>query len=152
MTDQMKSFVKGTLLGLVSRAEFPQGKEPVAYLYNRVRLPKLPEWDRVAYPYAMIFDCETYEDLGTGANLALLPEIKYYNGTLGDGTPYTAIDQTGMRYFIYEEYDGDTAWGEVNEFYASIIPYASIHWAGFDVYDADGGLVISASEPVPVYE
>lgn len=28
MNSKMKSFVKGILLGLVSRAEFPQGKEP----------------------------------------------------------------------------------------------------------------------------
>ena len=29
-------------------------KTPVAYLYNGVRLPGLPEWDKTVYPFAVI--------------------------------------------------------------------------------------------------
>ena len=55
MNGKMKSCVKGLMMGCCSRP-FPLSakKEPVAYLYNGVRLPALPEWDKETYPYALI--------------------------------------------------------------------------------------------------
>ena len=54
MTEKMRSSVMGLILSLFSSPLPEVQKQPVAYLYNGVRLPKLPEWDRETYPYATI--------------------------------------------------------------------------------------------------
>ena len=43
MTEKMRSSVMGLILGQFSSPLPMAQKEPVAYLYNGVRLPKLPE-------------------------------------------------------------------------------------------------------------
>ena len=48
-----RSFWRGFVAGSVLGAVLPP-MEPVAYLYNGVRLPELPEWDKTAYPYAAV--------------------------------------------------------------------------------------------------
>lgn len=55
MNEKMRSCVMGLILGQFSSPLSMAQKEPVAYLYNGVRLPKLPEWDRETYPYALIY-------------------------------------------------------------------------------------------------
>lgn len=51
-----KSWLIGFALGLCGKPPPIAGsrREPVAYLYNGVRLPKLPEYDKSVYPYAVI--------------------------------------------------------------------------------------------------
>ena len=46
----LKEWITGIILERLSRTS----RTPVAYLYNGVRLPALPEWDREAYPFAVI--------------------------------------------------------------------------------------------------
>ena len=151
----LKSWLTGFVLALAGKPlGMGAGKTPVAYLYNGIRLPALPEWDKVKYPYACIFNYYHDEFDGSSAYLALLPEIVHYHGTLGDGTPYTAIDQTGMVLYTFAEFAGDTQWNYYpdTEYYKSIIPYGDVVWANFDVVDEAGTKYLSASAPVPVYK
>ena len=134
------------LLGQQIRLNLAAVREPVAYLYNGVRLPKLPEWDKTVYPYAYIrkttyasgqhytlyvFSCEVYVT-SSGLLYPIATPISYRAGTngdnfaLGDEKTYTSTPiLTGQKDII---------------------------WANFDMKYDDGTLRIFASEPVPVYE
>ena len=74
MTDKMKRFVNGILRDMVGAPlHFIVSKpEPVAYLYNDVRLPKLPEWDEKIYPYAYL--CTVWTESNRIAHLFVAAE------------------------------------------------------------------------------
>ena len=115
------------------------GGEGMNYLYNGVELPALPEWDREAYPYA----------------------VMVYNGTqyrlVLKGTPFTVTVNSGyvsinpMNYPKYRLVDG--AWESFTQFTAS---WSGVMWANHDLYYADsvadvgGTLYLAASEPIPI--
>ena len=150
MTDKMKSAVMGLIMRLCK--PFPKQSEPVAYLYNGVRLPKLPEWDRGAYPYAYI---TTSTVLG----------ITYY--TLNICTSmYTAIhtDYTD-EWTLFAEgtvlttkiKESATEWGAPEVYYEgkmTVCEYGSdyVMWSNHSFYGENGEEWITASVPVPVYE
>jgi hypothetical protein len=48
------SLTLGWLVGRRIAGQRTKQKTPIAYLYNGVQLPPLPEWDREKYPYAVI--------------------------------------------------------------------------------------------------
>lgn len=116
-----------------------QKKEPVAYLYNGVRLPKLPKTD---YPYEMLVQntqnggcvllCMANPAKRVDSNL--YPIVIY--------APYIACNATADGYGEFTNYDAD---GNIAVLYKPI-------WANFDVLNADGTVYLAASEPVPVYE
>lgn len=109
------------------------------YLYNGVELQALPEWDKEAYPYAMLFDSSN-------------PYFEAF-----DSEPYkTDFDLLGFRQdgkcvtaFID---DGADSWGELREGTYSVggttlgFPF----WANFNIRDDDGTIHLAASDPVPV--
>lgn len=154
MTDKMRSFLKGLAMGLAGKPlEF--AKEPVAYLYNGVRLPKLPEWDTEVYPYAVI--------QGTSSQYILTPF----------SSPATYYDESVGAFFVksphlisatYRINKGDEEWSMRSEaeecrashtnslFYGYCRNYNPIVWANFDVPNAKGAPYLAKSEPVPVYE
>lgn len=138
MTDKMKSFVKGILLGMVGKPlPISQGKEPIAYLYNGVRLPKLPEWDRGVYPYAVI----DVVNSTTCLNLyALLPTV--------NGNQYVFADKCAVIYYTLK---GDT-WEYFDSLTISQASFDDMIWASHDIINADGTTYLAASEPTPVYE
>lgn len=118
-------------------------REPVAYLYNVVRLPKLPEWDKTEYPYAMISN-------------EVLNSVVF--------TAYAERPSTNMA-TIVNPYDTDIplvhsflstdgkSWGELTEGRLGTEGQNSLpFWANFDVIHGDGTTYLAASEPVPVYE
>ena len=148
MNSKMKSFVKGILLGLVSRAEFPQGKEPVAYLYNGVRLPKLPEWDRVAYPYAFISN-----EVLNSVVFHALAKCPYNNGSpTSKGTICNPYDEAIPLVQCFLSADGNS-WGYlVTGSLGTAGQISEPFWANFDVLYQDGTLSLAASEPTQVYE
>lgn len=141
-----------------------KAKQPVAFLYNGVRLPKLPEWNREKYPYAIIYHLAVgIHDLfisatpwhGTGE------AFDDYGGTFGETT---ANASSGIRYSQYNDKDwelqskdetpielgqiADTDGDGVGDTGA----FCAI-WSNHDIISADGTTVlIAASEPVPVYE
>lgn len=48
------SYTLGYLMGLCAPPLKLPDKQPTAYSYNGVVLPKLPEWDKTVYPYAVM--------------------------------------------------------------------------------------------------
>jgi hypothetical protein len=158
MTEKMKSFVKGILLGLCGHP-LPQG-EPVAYLYNGVRLPKLPEWDKEAYPYAYIdFHSIYMEDLNEYpafqapyVNCCYIFSEKpyvYYDPNHVSGHPIYHI-QNKLPYLVTATDPITGEWREIVS--ATENPNRSADWANYDVTADDGTIIQAASEPVPVYE
>lgn len=135
----LRSWVGWLIAGLCSRP-VPLGRgEPVAYLYNGVRLPALPEWDVEAYPYVLI--CEV--------------DGVYYVTTRSDQQRCL----TGGKLFWYSNYPTftlkDGVW--IEEYDAFPVGRVIV-WANYDVYyssaveDLGGTLYMTASDPVPVYE
>ena len=150
------------------------GKTPVAYLYNGLRLPKLPEWDKETYPYAYIYSTTSwssttvklccYQELFT----AILPE---WSG----GWELLAGGNTKLESKItYKTEDGlsDEEWselsatslninlgsvevnGELKPYRARVCTYPSdmIEWSNHSFYVENGEEWIVAADPVPVYE
>lgn len=134
-----KSWRTGFELGLAGFS-FPYSKprKPTAYLYNGIRLPALPEWDRGVYPYAVIvnlnggdtyylFICDSEITCSAGTNHV------YYGKLMGD------------RFQVK-----DGAWVSWGSGYSP--SGCDTLWANHDIYDANGTFVLSASDPAPIYE
>ena len=153
------TFQAGLAAGIVSGMRFPMvveqvRKTPVAYLYNGVRLPPLPEWDKETYPYAMM----TPPMLG-GSRLYLLSEWEYYyyhNSISG-------FSQEGIKYSkgspTYKASVDGAEWERMPDVVnASQVIFEYILWANTDVvcqsdyYKPAGSIYLAASEPIPVYE
>lgn len=128
-------------LGLKGFGYVHEGKrEPIAYLYNGVRLPKLPEWDRERYPFALM--CYQYDKYFLYCMDSERKVTKAINGT----GSITIATITGPVFVS----DG----GEWEESTLGALAAKTV-WANYDVYFHDssgGGLCLSASNPVPVYE
>lgn len=150
MTDKMKSFVKGILLGLVSRAEMPKG-EPVAYLYNGVRLPKLPEWDKSKYPYACIKYCDPAVSGGDEVYhyelFAFTKKVQIANYAFAPQGEYGA---SSWKYFPENT---PAQWEfSLSSDAARWTRHTDVLWTNFELLRTDGTLYLAASEPTPVYE
>lgn len=141
------AFTKGYLVGAELRRK---RKLPVAYLYNGVQLPALPEWDKEVYPYAVIYKWLTYARMyiyeqkpyiTTGDN-----GLTYLN--LSSGSKYVykginAINNPINGWNANEEYTAED--GQTQHTYGVI-------WSNFDLLNEDGTVYLAASAPVPVYE
>lgn len=158
---QLYSWLIGFLIGLIQKPtltfDAPPAQDPVAYLYNGVRLPKLPEWDREKYPYAkmakkMIFG--TWKD-----TLAVFLDIKTdltpKSFALPAITWYSENNEwVQFREYTEDDYDGTS----VNGIYQSAdgTLYAAFdfnpYWSNHDILNSDGSVYLSASDPIPVYE
>ena len=126
------------------------GKEPVAYLYNGTRLPKLPEWDKTAYPYAVLrcfltssyyLDCYSQK-----------PE--FY---ISDLSGQEILDYENQEWTQYRFYDTLADW-EHNWTGTSdsqvVLTTNTIIWTNFDIKNKDneGVYFPKSPDPVPVYE
>ena len=135
MTEKDKDFLEGLAISaachvLPARKVF---REPIAYSYNGVILPKLPEWDREKYPYAVI------------GLLDGVYHLTYHYRTFAvydDGTYY--IPGSGTN--AYALTDGE--WVFTNLWLKRLTAV----WANYDMQTDGGTLVLAASEPTPVYE
>jgi hypothetical protein len=159
----VRSFLEGLALGLTGAPLPYGGTEPVAYLYNGVRLPKLPELDKTVYPYAYIIYAEA---LG-GYRLILQQtyvESYDYNGETKvrenydpSWTDYKA--ETGSQWATRETYiDTDDGWafGYSKSYTADMYPtniLSEYVWTNYDIANSTSGNVdLPASDPIPVYE
>lgn len=141
------SFQVGIALGLASVGQFKETqKEPVAYLYNGVRLPKLPEWDREKYPYAVITRNDMYP-----YSVVVSSHPCYFNDTEGESKVlYIDVEEyTGQIYIRTADAPNEFVWKQDDPFYGFSSDYAI--WSNFDLYTKSGTLYLSASEPTPVY-
>jgi len=132
-------------------------RTPVAFLYNGVRLPGLPEWDcpylRISYDSGLL--------LYSIDGLKTKPVTRYIEPNENTIIPfdpywyeYLAEEDTYKRR-IYDEVrdssweagiDGDYQTGDCGERVDAVI------WANYDICTPDGTILLAASEPVPVYE
>lgn len=134
----------GFELGLAGFS-FPYSKprKPTAYLYNGIRLPALPEWDRKKYPYAMV-GCYAY--VGTYW-LYVLSEPAHDSVS---GVPNTANGGAGMCFVCeIDKWELAESWGTEGP----DSPIVEEVWVNYDYLASDGVTVkLAASTPVPVYE
>lgn len=164
MNSKMRSSVMGLILGQFSSPLPMAQKEPVAYLYNGVRLPKLPEWDRGVYPYAVIVHYNYSLMHKHVYVLYLMKDInirKVFESAPGFPFEYMFYQAGDIEYsveIIKDKYA--TEWGEPTELEESKrFSIGDIMWTNsdivlaFDTGTGDAGtLYLAASEPVPVYE
>ena len=151
-----KSWLTGFILGLAGKPlSLGGGKEPVAYLYNGVRLPPLPEWDNETYPYAVIAR-DLYPD-GGALNVLYVHSTPFVTSDLTEKYGYVSVQvEDGGQYMYWDcRSPDDAGW------LGARIPIGSdawearitrIIWANTTIYNPDDSVYIDASEPVPVYE
>lgn len=149
----LRSRVLGTIFGTLSRGSFPK-REPVAFLYNGVRLPGLPdlsEQDKKVYRFVYI----TKFLAAQKRSVTFSPVRMVYDPATGGVRPENGEPVTVLEYSV-GYYGTPTEWGEpktveipFSDSYTRISPF----WANTDILNEDDGTVyLAASEPVPVYE
>lgn len=127
-----RSRVLGTIIGILSRGSFPKW-EPVAFLYNGVRLPGLPVVE--GYDYS----CVAKDIEGDIYWAFVRSEAEKLIITIADGNRFTG-SKKGYKLV-------DSVWEEATS-YLALDPI----WANYDIVNPNGELVLEASAPVPVYE
>lgn len=137
-----------TLGWLIGRriARYRVKKTPIAYLFNGVQLPTLPEWDKKTYPYAVI-NTAMYT-MFKSATLYLLSSLEY---TTIESNGDRGIVLTDTNHVIFSAKSTDTAWSEGSAVTAAL-NIANIGWTNTDILNDDGTTYLSASDPIPVYE
>lgn len=126
------------------------------YLYNDIELPKLPEWDKTAYPYAVIVKqgyFRNYYKLRCYSSETYYIDAEDGKRKLG-GEGVSAIEYrvlateaTASTWESVGEVDTATVVGEHG---VSTDNSGVLLWANFDVTNEDGSVYLAASDPVPV--
>ena len=151
----LKSWLTGFALGLAGKPlpfslvepDAPV-EEPVAYLYNGVRLIPLPEWDKDAYPYAVIDKA-----IMSSYRLHLFDHLPHAENTENGYTRYGPMDGSVYIYKGVAKEGSESGWS-MNAAYEDIdgITTSKVLWTNFDLLYADGKVCCAKSDPVPVYE
>ena len=152
MNEKMRSCVKGLILSLFGNPlPAAPSREPVAYLYNGVRLPGLPESE---LPYKYISYSESY-----GWYRFCACSNPGYWETGGIASDKLSNDSVQAVYFLDSkkatEWETDIVQSLVLHNNASVASGAKITllWSNVDVYEQDGStILVTASDPIPVYE
>lgn len=132
--------------------------EPIAYLYNGVRLPDINEvWDKTAYPYAVIFDLSVEIE---GAYAVSFHSEETCLTTIDGVLIWAPVVGSTMCDFVYApNVTGSADWvisrepsivGE--DFGGYPVSLFSCVWCNTDILNPDGTTYLAASEPIPVYE
>ena len=142
-------------------------------LYNGVKLPKLPEWDKAAYPYACILYADMSEYLGEPCWYTTFYAFNSIvkRGFAPDGITPTIAFNAGTSYISYGCTDSQTIvdafaeffplglneWvfglSESSEFNGDIVNIFGddFIWANFDVTNVnDSTTFLAASDPIPL--
>lgn len=126
-----------------------------AYLYNGVKLPPLPQWDKAAYPYALVAVEEVYSGRWY-AILYVFSSVNYFTSEDNGNWCISANVSHGSRFFAkgasieaLQPFDEDFKYSDGSD---GGIAITRADWANFDVLNEAGGVYLAASEPVPVYE
>ena len=141
-------YVSGLVARMCSRrTEIPEGSAavPTAYLYNGIRLPALPEWDRGVYPYVNIFKrTDAFITYDMYVAVADSKEMTVDS----DGSAELLTE--GKLYCFTRESGEWSDWAEL----AGTMPNSKLLWTNYDtyVYGSPDTLYMAASDPVPVYE
>ena len=165
MTPKMKSCVKGLLMGCCGtpRPLVPAKKEPVAWLYNGVRLPALPEWDKETYPYAVIggpytkdgYDGVYYSFVASDYQPELYSEnkntVRFGIFSLVGSQRFCRSHMATTAELAEAVIAGTNEWRNVSRVSASHIDVENTIWTNTDIMNGMS-LFMSASDPIPVYE
>lgn len=139
-------FSKWYLLGQSVRRMMGKG-EATMYSYNGVVLPKLPEWDKEAYPYAVIMD-RSMSSNGSFQFVACTTPFAF-DGEYTMGT----TDETQPA--VISKLLDTGGWGEFTQITVSRSKYTypSI-WSNHNLVHPDDmdSVELYASEPIPIYE
>lgn len=137
-------------------------------LYNGVKLPKLPEWDKETYKYALICGPYTVDDY---------PDAHYYSFAavklpleFRAGNGYAFVSDTSLKYQSsrlattqelagYLNADGSAlgsagvnAWGELTDWtMLGLTAYPPILWTNYYILNSDDTVYLAPSDPVPIY-
>ena len=149
-------YVSGLVARMCSRrTEIPEGSAavPTAYLYNGIRLPALPERDREKYPYANIYESDSF---GYCVNVISAPYT-----AVGDSLYILPVEE----YPTYSQvvyYLNNGAWTVMrfgngttnNGLEGNIISSLSNKvWTNYNILNhEDGSVAFATSDPVPVYD
>lgn len=135
------SYLTGYYVGCKLREGL--ARKPVAYLYNGMQLPPFPEWHRSFLPGAAIVIDED--------GVTPIMVLYYYKSTAYDGN--NTFRGPFMRY-RYKNGAWTQVKGSISDFSTFSYKVAShnIVWSNADIYDNNGELIISASDPIPVYD
>lgn len=120
-----------------------QDRVPVAYLYNGVRLPPLPEWDMEKYPYADIY----YSENEYG-NYVLRFKSKPFEKMIG----FDALKFDDAATAYYRAENDKWVYNSGSESSRGMTFYTDFVWTNTDLILSDGTVIMAASEPIPVYK
>lgn len=164
------SMTLGLLIGRQIAGQRAKKREPIAYLYNGVQLPPLPEWDRETYPYAvmrtslLLYAYTVYLYVSTVPIDVKVFDLSEVTGGLIQYSYYPRGDGSVMTFSCSEDTgDGskDTEFHFKEEtvvegnkvFVQNTLDIGEPLWSNYDVLNyKDGTILLEASEPVPVYE
>lgn len=118
----------------------PTTESATMYSYNGTVLPKLPEWDKTAYPYAMI----TSNVIGT--TLFITDKVGVHDSTIN----FTSV--TKMSYSLKTVGDKWVLAYEPNYYEEYHFAFTNLIWSNYDILNTDGSAFNGATEPIPVYE
>ena len=168
MTDKMKSFVRGLLLGLVGKSLPTPEREPVGYLYGQVagegETPThtidgvgvcgavLPDINTVytdelkqTYSFAMTFKFNLFD---TPVHTLLLSQSEPYRGR-----GYIRVSGGPAKFYLFysDSWAGPT---DGKELQFNIIYDDDDAWANHDILNEDGSPYLAAADCVciPIYE
>lgn len=142
----LTAWLTGYALGLCGKPLPMSQKEPVAYLYNGVRLPKLPEWDRETYPYVAMLN-QVYRVVFIAYSDPMHLVLTSSSGGMSVGVK---AGETFLQIVYWTSNDTIPDFEEKSLTYDYLL--GTPDWANYDVQNADGTVYLAASEPVPVYE
>lgn len=117
------------------------------YLYNGVKLPALPEWDKTAYPYAaiLIFYGDYWlicakQAAKTSVNRSRLTHPNFEYGS--NSVELDFLESNSIT-------TGQDSWGALTEDSAGIVA-GDVLWTNFDMKDDNGDLRVARTTPIPV--
>jgi hypothetical protein len=141
------ALLQGHLVGCRLRAMRGK-KKPVAFLYNGVRLPKLPETD---LPYAAMY----FASDRTGYHVCLSSSPWEYSAT-GDIFRSQVYPVSGSWWKCGGDFSTWERYGGFNNTNIGAANFGGLgadawYWTNADIPTTDGSPFLAASEPVPVY-
>ena len=129
-----KDFQTALVCGLMSKGRELKGT-PIAYLYNGVQLPGLPETD---LPYAVILHLYSIDE-----HYVIFSNKPIKVESQNDNELWAEDWGNGYKY-------QNGTWVEHDFSYTML--FGRVVWGNHDIYSDNGTLYLSKSEPIPVYE
>lgn len=145
-----RDFQTALVCGLMSKGrELKGNKSPIAYLYNGVQLPPLPE---VEYEYAVI----NWYSYNQCYALSLFESPNYFTAY---GADFFGTDESGVpKAKVYFAKNGAWELSDITEWNFVVTKgdedqlSDSALWANFNLNYSDGTIYVAATEPIPIYK